>query len=142
MSPSPSLVCPHQIGGTPDAPVLIGNRCRRCQEPFFPAARSCTRCSSADLETFELGSTGTLWSWTVQLFQPKAPFDGADPGSSFHPYGVGYVEMPCGLKVETRLAGKADLRFAIGQPMRLILQPYRRGQAGVPVLTYAFEASA
>lgn len=139
---TPTLVCPAVIGGTAEQPTLLGNRCRACGEPFFPAARGCTRCSSADLEPFELGDTGTLWSWTIQLFQPKAPFDGVDPGGSFQPYGIGYVEMPCGLKVETRLAAEGEPHFAIGQAMRLVLQAYRKDASAQHLYTYAFEVAA
>lgn len=136
------LACPGVLGGTSAHPVLLGNRCRACGEPFFPAARGCTRCGGNDLDTFKLGGSGTLWSWTIQLFPPKAPYDGADPGGTFQPYGIGYVEMPCGLKIETRLAATGDPGFAIGQTMRLVLQPYRRDAAGQDIFTYAFEAAA
>lgn len=134
-----NLACPSVIGGVPDRPTLLGNRCRSCGEPFFPAARGCTRCSGCDLEPFDLGGSGTLWSWTIQLFQPKAPYDGVDAGDTFQPYGVGYVEMSSGLKVEARLATSGDLKFEIGQAMRLVLQPYRQESAGPVVFTYAFE---
>jgi uncharacterized OB-fold protein len=136
----PALACPDQLGGSPERPVLLGNRCRNCGEPFFPARQGCTRCSGTELDAFELGSEGKLWSWTVQMFLPKAPYDGDPTPESFRPYGVGYVELPCGLKVESRLAAKGEPRFAIGQPMRLVLQPYRKDAAGQDVYTYAFEA--
>jgi uncharacterized OB-fold protein len=135
------LACPDVIGGTPAHPVLLGNRCRDCGEPYFPAARGCTRCSSDELEACELGSTGTLWSWTIQLFPPKAPFDGETADGIFQAYGIGYVELANGLKVESRLVSSAS-DFAIGQPMRLVLQPYRKGANGEAVYTYAFEVAA
>lgn len=136
------LVCPELLGGTRESPVLLGNRCRQCGEPFFPAAKGCTRCSHTDLEPFELGDAGTIWSWTMQMFQPKAPYDGSEAPGSFKPYGVGYVQMPCGLKVESRLVSKAGAGFAIGQAVKLVLEPYRRDESGADVLTYAFEPTA
>lgn len=131
------LVCADAIGGTPQQPVLLGNRCRNCGEPFFPAARGCTRCSGTDLESFELGCTGTLWSWTVQMFPPKTPYDGVQEG--FRPFGVGYVQLECGLKVESRLVAAGESCFSIGQAMRLVLEPYRKDESGADVFTYAFE---
>lgn len=133
------LVCPDSIGGTPEQPVLLGNRCRNCDEPFFPATRGCTRCSGTDLESFELGSTGTLWSWTVQMFPPKPPYDG--PQENFQPFGVGYVQLECGLKVESRLVAAGEPQFSIGQAMRLVLEPYRKDESGSEVFTYAFEVA-
>ncbi len=138
----PALNCPEQLGGTPDAPVLLGNRCRSCGEPYFPAARGCTRCSSTDLEPFELGGTGTLWSWTVQMFPPKPPYDGIATPEEHIPFGIGYIEMPSGLKVESRLLGQGESPFSIGQTMKLVLQPYRRAGTAEAVYTYAFEVAA
>lgn len=134
----PALACPNEVAGSPSAPVLMGGRCRACGEPYFPFARGCTRCSNTELERVELGDRGTLWSWTLQMFPPKAPYDGTPPGEAFRAYGVGYVELPCGLKVESRLVSR-EARFSIGQPMRLVLQPYRRDSDGTEVFTYAFE---
>jgi uncharacterized protein len=134
----PALVCPDVVAGSLAAPKLIGGRCRACGEPFFPTAASCTRCSHTELERIELGDRGTLWSWTIQMFPPKAPYDGTPVAQGFIPYGVGYVELPNGLKVESRLIER-DAGFSIGQPMRLILQPYRRNADGSEVFTYAFE---
>lgn len=134
------LTCPDVVGGTPTQPVLLGNRCRACGEPYFPAARGCTRCSGGDLEACELGSSGTLWSWTLQLFPPKSPFDGETADGAFRPYGIGYVELANGLKVETRLVS-SNSDFAIGQTMRLVLEPYRKDANGEAVYTYAFEVA-
>lgn len=136
----PNLVCPDQIGGTPRHPVLLGNRCRECGEPFFPAAKGCTRCTATNLEPLDLGREGRIWSWTVQNFEPKAPFDGQPSAGDFQPFGLGYVEMACGAKVEARLAGHPSA-WSIGLPVRLVLQSYRRDDAGQDFFTYAFEES-
>jgi hypothetical protein len=89
-----------------------------------------------------LGDRGRLWSWTVQMFRPKPPYDGDDGSAGFVPYGVGYVEMDCGLKIEARLRlrGRASLR--IGEPMRLVLETYRHAPDGRPVQVFAFEPDA
>lgn len=129
------------IGGSADAPVLRGNRCLRCGEPFFPAARGCTRCGSTELQSCDLGSRGTLWTWTRQMFRPKPPYDGSDPPQGFQPYAVGYVELDCGLKVEARLCTD-DQVLAIGMPMRLVLEVYRRDPDGTEVRSFAFVPEA
>jgi uncharacterized protein len=135
-----SLVCAGAIVGTPPDVGLRGSRCASCAEVFFPPAALCTRCGARELAEIDLGGAGTLWSWTIQAFPPKTPYDGgsADGPSAFEPYGVGYVELPSGLKIESRLTTADPARLRIGMPMRLVLERYGRDAAGTPLLTYAF----
>lgn len=72
----------------------------------------------------DLGNEGRLWSWTVQSFAPKSPYDGATAERGFSPYGVGYIELASGLKVEARLTESDPAKLQIGMPMRLIVEEY------------------
>lgn len=135
--PDALLVCAGAIVGAPPDIGLRGSRCARCAEVFFPVAMLCTRCGGRDLRDSDLGGAGTLWSWTIQAFAPKAPYDGGG-ADGFVPYGVGYVELPSGLKVESRLTTADPTQLRIGMPMRLVLERYGRDAAGTPLLTYAF----
>lgn len=134
----PRLLAPHLLRLDGAHPALLGSRCCACGEVYFPAARGCTRCCGNQLEAFELGRHGRLWSWTVQGFCPKPPYDGVDNEADFHPYGVGYVEMACGTKVESRLTLADPTRLRIGMAMELTLEPYRRDSDGDYIHTYAF----
>lgn len=136
MSAAPVLCCPEVLGIDAAGPYLIGGRCRRCGEHFFPRPGGCTRCCSRDLDDYRLARDGLLWSWTLQMFEPKPPYDGGD-GGAFRPYGVGYVEMPCGVKVESRLLLDGERPLRIGAPMQLVLEAYRQ-RDGEPRYTYAF----
>ena len=100
-------------------PRLIGGRCRQCGRAIFPHRERCPGCAQGGVESIPLPSVGTLWSYTVQGFQPPSPpFGGGDP-EEFEPFGVGYVELPGWLRVETRLlADPGELR--IGMPVRLV----------------------
>ena len=40
---------------------------------MFPRQRGCPKCMFDEQEDVELATTGTLWTWTVQAFPPKAP---------------------------------------------------------------------
>jgi uncharacterized OB-fold protein len=101
------------------APRLIGGRCGQCGRAIFPHRERCPGCAQGDVESIALPSVGTLWSYTVQGFQPPSPpFGGGDP-DQFEPFAVGYVELPGWLRVETRLlADPRELR--IGMPLRLV----------------------
>ena len=112
-----------------DEPRLIGSRCRACGVTSFPARRCCPACTSVDGEERLLGRTGTLHTWTVQGFRPKPPYAGPE---EFEPYGVGYVELPGEVRVESRLTVADPDRLRIGMVMDLVIVPF--GDA----VTYAF----
>jgi uncharacterized OB-fold protein len=135
----PDLVCPEVLRPTPSGWTLLGSRCVSCGEMFFPAQRSCTRCCGTELEPCELGDRGTLWSWTIQGFMPKSPYNGGDVAAAFQPYGVGYIQMPSQLKVESRLTINDPAQLKIGMHMQLTLDPYRRMAEGREVFTFAFQ---
>ncbi len=118
-----------------EPPRLAGARCTSCGTVSFPAQSGCANCTGSELEPVELPDRGTLWTWTVQAFEPKLPY--RVPADGFVPYGVGYVDLG-EVIVEARLAGDAG-RLEIGRPMRLTLLPLWSDDAGEPVVTYAFE---
>jgi len=117
-----------------DPPRLAGARCVSCGAVTFPAASGCARCAGTDLARVELADHGTLWTWTVQAFEPKAPYRA--PAAGFVPYGVGYVDLG-DVIVESRLVGDPG-EFSIGTTMRLTLLPLWPGPDGTPVVSYAF----
>ena len=112
-------------------PRLLGSRCERCGTVTFPRQRSCPRCTSVDVEAHRLATRGTLWTWTVQCFEPKPPYVG--DGRPFAPYGVGYVELPGEVRVEARLTEADPRRLRIGMPMELTTIPAVDGK-----VTFAF----
>jgi uncharacterized OB-fold protein len=133
------LACPHIRLRDGVRPVLMGSRCDDCAELYFPPSRSCTRCLSLQLQPVEIGDRGILWSWTIQAFLPKAPYDGGEMPEDFQPYGVGYVEMPSGIKVEARLTVADAASLHIGMPMALTLARYGAADREQAPLTFAFE---
>jgi uncharacterized OB-fold protein len=117
-----------------DEPRLIGGRCCDCGAVAFPRQPSCARCTSERVDEHLLARVGTLWSWTVQRFEPKAPYIGAPP---FEPYGVGYVELDGEVIVESRLTTADPGELEIGQPMELAIVPFAT-RTGEDVVTFAF----
>jgi uncharacterized OB-fold protein len=126
-----------------DGPHLLGSRCLDCDTYAFPPQKGCQRCAGTNTETTELGNRGTLWTFTVQGFPPKAPpFRGnADP-ATFEPFGVGYVEIPGQVKVETRLTEADPAKLRIGMEMQMILIPITTDADGNQVMTFAFDPVA
>ena len=122
-------------------PELLGSRCLECGEHAFPSQDSCRACGSEQTEIVGLGHSGTLWTWTVQSFMPKSPYLTDETPETFRPYGVGYVELPCGLKVESRLRENSPDSLAIGLDMELEIVPVRRNDEGTQLMTFQFCAA-
>ena len=118
-----------------EEPRLMGGACGDCGAVSFPRQSSCSRCTSTAIDERLLGRTGSLWSWTVQRFEPKEPYEGPEP---FEPYGVGYVELPGEVIVESRLTTADPDELEIGQPMELVVVPFLTRDDGTDVVTFAF----
>ncbi len=123
-----------------DEPQLIGSRCRSCGQVYFPSQRSCARCTAQDMEEHLLPRRGQLWTWTIQGFPPKSPpYAGPEvTPKDFTPYGVGYVELPGELRVESRLTTADPGELEIGMPMELVVVPFKTDEQGREVMMFAF----
>jgi uncharacterized protein len=97
-------------------PHLIGGRRKDNGRIIFPMP---TGDAASSFDAVPLSRTGTLWSWTIQGFEPKTPYAGRQP---FVPFGVGYVELPGEVIVETRLTTTAGLK--IGMDMELVIEDF------------------
>ena len=122
-----------------DNPSLLGGLCGHCGEVSFPAQNSCRHCSGTGSSVIELGDRGTLWTWTVQNFLPKPPYVTDQTAATFKPYGVGYVEMPAGVRVESRLLTSDPKKLHIGMPMQLVIERFSRNDQGGHNLSFAFD---
>ena len=122
-------------------PQLLGSRCSQCAEVAFPAQPDCRSCGSRDTQIIELGDRGILWTWTIQTFMPKEPYLSDETPETFRPYGVAYVEMPGGVRVEARLQANSPEQLKIGMPMQLDIVPFRTDENGEQKMTFSFSAA-
>lgn len=125
-----------------DDPQLLGTRCAACGIVTFPGQSSCPRCASTEMEEHRLARRGRLWAWTTQEFPPPSPPYAGPTGADFVPFGVGYVELPGEVKVETRLTEADAGALEAGMEMELVLVPFRTDDDGNEVVTFAFRPVA
>jgi len=119
---------------------LLGSRCIDCANHMFPRQDDCPKCAGNSTEDVELDTKGTLWTWTIQGYPPKAPpYVGPSDPKTFEPYGVGYIELDGQLKVETRLTINTPEELQIGMEMQLTTIPLYTNDDGDEVVTFAFE---
>lgn len=125
---------------TEAGPRLLGSKCTDCGTYAFPPQKSCQRCSGINTEATNLGTRGTLWTFTIQGFPPKSPpFIGDADLATFKPFGVGYVEIPGQVKVETRLTESDPSKLKIGMEMELVVDVLKTDADGNDIVTYAFK---
>ena len=119
-------------------PALRASKCPRCGAMAFPVNPACMACGSTDVETVALPRRGRLWAWTIQRFMPKTPYHSSETEATFRPYGVGYVELPGALRVETRLTESDPTKLRIGAEMQLVFYTHRTEPDGTDIINYAF----
>ena len=124
------------------SPQLVGSKCADCSEVTFPKQSSCPKCTSEKAEEILLSRKGTLWTWTIQHFAPPSPpYDGPQ-GDDFVLYGVGYIELEEGVRVESRLTINDEKLFKIGMTMELGIEKYRTDAVGNDVMTFVFQPAS
>ncbi len=124
----------------PEEPRLIGNRCKSCDSIFFPKVESCRNpyCKKTEpLEEVAFGSKGKLFTFTVNYFQPPAPYHAPDP---FVPYANGWIELPEGVRVHTMIApGYDEKSLKIGMEMELIIDKLYEDAEGNEVMSWKYK---
>jgi uncharacterized protein len=121
--------------------VLFGSRRRSSGVVKFPAERpelfDGSPDTQADIESLELSTEGTLYTFTTQEFPPPLPYKGNRDPKTFRPYIVGFVELEEGLLVESLIIDAAAGDLRIGQPM-VSATTTLETEAGESLLTFAF----
>ena len=110
---------------------LAGSQCAACHAVQFPSAADCVSCGGATIEPITLPDQGTIWTWTVQHFPPKPPYQTA--ASGFVPFAVGYIDLGAVL-VESIIVGDIT-ELAIDDPVELVSHSLTGDDN---VLTFAF----
>jgi len=123
-----------------DNPALLGSRCKDCGIADFPVKHSCMACGSENVVVEELPRRGKLWTWTIQGFMPKTPYKSDETMETFKPYGVGYVELPGAICVETRLLENSPEHLKIGMEMEVVFDTFRHDEEGNEVVSFSFKA--
>ncbi len=123
-------------------PALLGSRCNNCGIASFPAADSCMACSGQDVAVEELPGRGTLWTWTIQQFMPKPPYHSGETPETFKPFGVGYLELPGGVRVEGRLTENDPAKLQIGMEMDVVFDTWRTEENGDEIISFFFKPVA
>ncbi len=113
-----------------DAPAgLLGDRCRKCGESFFPRRVFCAACSSGDMEDVEFASTGEIDTFTIVRQQP--------PNSVMvPPYAIVRVKLDGGPGVQTVVPTEDLAGVRIGARAQLLIRRLKEDDAGNTVVSF------
>jgi len=124
-----------------DRAVLFASRRRSSGVVKFPAERpelfDGSPDTQADIESLELSTEGTLYTFTTQEFAPPLPYKGNRDPNTFRPYIVGFIELEEGLLVESLIIGAPAGDLRIGQQMVSAITALET-EGGETLRTYAF----
>lgn len=113
-------------------PQLMGTKCPKCGEAFFPKRVVCAKCMTYGCEEALLSPKGTLYSYTWVTL----PLFGSTEGELTNGYGVGQVDMPEGPRVQFPLSGKQE-EYKVGMALDAELVKIRE-DGGDDVMMYSF----
>ena len=124
-----------------DRTVLFASRRRSTGVVKFPAERpelfDGDPAIQGDIETIELSTEGTLYTYTTQQFPPPLPYKGNRNPKTFEPYVVGFVELAENVLVETLIVGATADQLKIGE--RLVSTTTTlETEDGTSLMTFAF----
>lgn len=120
-----------RLSGDPEEGALIGSRCRKCREVFFPKRAVCARCFSEDPEEIPLARRGRIVSYTVA----RTGF----PGSVVTPpFLTGVVELPEGVRLVTLIAGVDFDRVGFGDEVDLYFWNAGKDDQGNELVAFGF----
>jgi hypothetical protein len=119
-----------------DVTRLLASRCLGCGGYYFPRGTRCSNpnCIAKKLEDAQLSTAGTLYSYTVQAYQPPAIF----PMDHWAPYIIGVLEFPEGIRVMGMLNDIEPTALTIGMVLRTTTKTLSTTPAGEALTTYVF----
>jgi len=98
----------------------ITTRCKACQHQTFPPKPVCPHCWSTEIDWSELGTRGTLYSWT-RIHAAPSVF------AAEAPYACGIVDLETGVRLGCRLVEPDGVPLQVGQAVEMIVLNYRDG---------------
>ena len=110
-------------------PVLLGSRCRKCGEIYFPSKSHCDGCHVGDLEIVRFGRRGKIHTFAI-VRQASPEFR--------VPYAIGRVDVEEGVRVFTQLVHDELEKIEIGQEVELVLDRLFEEADGTEILGYKY----
>jgi hypothetical protein len=92
---------------------LMGTKCKKCGEMYFPPRADCLKCLTDTIEWIEYSGKGTLASFTKIHAAPKGFED-------IVPYTLGIVDLKEGGRLIAWTKDISDKEIKIGMPVKIV----------------------
>lgn len=113
---------------------LIGTKCNKCGETFFPKQVVCPNCRShGDIEDLQFKGTGKIYTYSVI-------HAATDEFKKNAPYAVGIIELDEGAKITAQIVDCDVNKLNIGDEVEVVFRKIREeGKDGVITYGYKFK---
>ncbi|MFH1243227.1 MAG: Zn-ribbon domain-containing OB-fold protein [Pseudomonadota bacterium] len=110
---------------------LMGSRCERCGQSFFPRRGICPDCQEeGDLKEIFLGRQGKLYTYTI-VRQAPAGFKA--------PYATALVDLPERVRLFAQLTTVDPDKIRLDGPVELTFGPIAMDKEGNEIISYLFK---
>lgn len=119
-------------------PRIIASKCKSCGSIRFPKGFIChnPHCKEKEVEEVHLSKHGTLYSYAIQHYPPPPPYHPPDP---FVPYGIGWVELPEGIRIAGMMT-QCDVKdLRIGLNVEMVIEKIYDDEQGNEVITWKWK---
>ena len=86
--------------------AILGSKCKKCSEIFFPVRRECKKCHSKELDNYKFKGTGEIYACTTLFYAP----------SSFEkevPYNVALIRLDEGPKIIAQIVDSDNIEIGL-----------------------------
>ena len=108
--------------------VLLGSKCKNCEQLYFPPVVLCYECLKEEMETVPLSRSGKLITYTIN-YMPTTYFE--------PPNAVGWIELPEGVRVFAPLKRREE-HLKVGMDMELVIEKLYE-EEGKEIIGYKFQ---
>jgi uncharacterized protein len=114
-----------------EKPQLIGCRCPRCGESYFPRRQICLACGQNGMERALLGPRGAVSTFTI--VHQKTGGSLVEP-----PYAIAQVRLDEGLTVQALLTESDPGKIACGIAVEMVLEKLGETAEGEDLIAFKF----
>jgi uncharacterized OB-fold protein len=110
---------------------LIGSRCKKCGDGFYPKRFVCLGCGGRQLEDVALENIGEIWSYTIARQKPEFSFVEV-------PSVIAIIKLPGDVLVQSIIDNCELDAVAVGMKVKLATRKVSKDAEGNDIVAFSF----